>query len=112
MASKNFVVEAYRSFTFTVTVTDSAGAAINLTGETITMDIKADYDATAIISLASGSGLTITVGTGTIVVFLTAAQCTSLLANNQYIYDIKSAEGTTIQTYLSGTIQAVPVVTQ
>ena len=112
MATKNFVVEAYRSFTFTVNITDSAGAVVNLTGETITMDIKTDYDAVATLSLASGSGLTITAGTGTIVVFLTAAQCTTLLANNQYIYDIKSAEGTTIQTYLNGTIQAVPVVTQ
>jgi len=83
----------------------------DLTGETITMDIKKTYqDAAAFLTLSSGSGLTITVLTGTIVIAFTAAQATSLFGY-PWVFDIKSVEGAVIYTVIEGTIIVKDVVT-
>lgn len=111
------VLENYRSFgygpvTCSVTVYQADGVTPrDLTGETITMDIKKTYeDPAAFLSLSSGSGLTITPATGLIEIALTAPQVTSLFGY-PWIFDIKSVEGLAIYTVSAGSILVKDTVT-
>lgn len=105
-------IEAYRSYGVTFQIKNSDGSDRDLTGETITIEFKKTVDdAAAFITLGSGSGLSITAGTGTIGLALSVAQTTSMLGY-VWLYDIKSSEGSVVQTYVSGRALVRPVVTR
>lgn len=66
-----------------------AGAAINITGETVTLTISADNVADLV--LTSGSGLTISPTLGQINVHLTSAQTTALDKKKNRRYELRLA---------------------
>lgn len=62
------------TFTRLITLTDNAGAAVNITGYTARMMLKRDYNSPiAVLSLTSSNGLTITGAAGTVLITMTAA---------------------------------------
>jgi NADH:ubiquinone oxidoreductase subunit F (NADH-binding) len=100
----------YINFTYQ----DSNGTAINLTGYTAAMQLRAPTDSiTASLSLTSPSGgITITGATGLVAVHATAAQ-TGALNEGIYEYDLEITSGSSIVTRLvQGQITVSPQVTR
>ena len=75
---------------FTVTWTDSTGAAINLTGYTIQLAVSNQVTNTNLLTLSIGSGVTVTTpSTGVAQFRITGAQTTALGVGTYY-YGIKA----------------------
>ena len=75
---------------FTVTWTDSTGAAINLTGYTIQLAVSNQVTNTNLLTLSIGSGVTVTTpSTGVASFRITGAQTTALGVGTYY-YGIKA----------------------
>jgi hypothetical protein len=75
---------------FTVTWTDSTGAAINLTGYTIQLALSNQVTNTNLLTLSIGSGVTVTTpSTGVAQFRITGAQTTALGVGTYY-YGIKA----------------------
>ena len=100
----------YVNFTYQ----DSAGVAINLTGYTAAMQLRAPTDSNIVsLSLSSPSnGITITGATGLVAVRATAAQ-TGALIDGVYEYDLELTSSIGIVTRLvQGQITISPQVTR
>ena len=109
----NIVIEQGATFQRVFTWTISA-AAVNLTGYTARMQVRADYDTDPIVSLTSATGGGITLGgsAGTITVLISATVTAALTAGT-YIYDLEleSADGT-VTRLLKGQATVDPEVTK
>tara|TARA_R110000868_G_scaffold215932_1_gene466071 strand:- start:1030 stop:1386 length:357 start_codon:yes stop_codon:yes gene_type:complete len=86
----NATIDQGSDWSVTITYTDSAGDAINLTSYTAAMQLRQNYnseEADLTLSTTAGS-IVITGATGTVVVSITAAQ-TGSLSSDFYVYDLE-----------------------
>jgi len=93
------------TYSRTVTVRDSAGTKINVTGATATWKLAKEADATADLSLSVGSGITLTTpAQGLITIAVTAAQADALAAGT-YVHECKlTVGGVTYRPFWGDTI--------
>lgn len=88
------------------------GLAVNLTGYTARMQVRADYGAAVALNLASGTGITLGGAAGTIAVVITPVQTAALAAGN-YVYDLELESSTGDVTRLvEGVFTVDPEVTR
>ena len=88
----NIYIDAGADYTTTVTVTDSSGAALDLTGYTAAAQIRKTYEsstATVAFTVAFASDRT----TGQIDISLTGAQ-TAAIDSGRYVYDVHTITAT------------------
>lgn len=102
-------IEQYASFSTTVNVEDSAGAAINLTGYSAASQIRKSYYS----STANNFTATITgTANGEITLSMTAAN-TALLTPGRYLYDLViTAPAGTKTRVVEGIVNVLAGVTQ
>jgi len=84
----DITAQAGKTWMFTFTVRDEAGALVNLTGYTARMQARADWTSTPILSLATGAGITLGGALGTVAIAVTAAT-TSAIAVGDYAFEIE-----------------------
>jgi hypothetical protein len=96
-----------RTFSYSI-----GGTAVNLTGYTAALQVRAGYDAdTALISLTSGSGITLGGAAGTIVVTASAA-VTGAVDAGSYAYDLELYSGAETTRLLQGSFTITGGVTR
>ena len=97
----DLTLPTYADWSETVTWTNSAGAAINLTGYTISMKIRSTPTATASVSLSIGSGITVATPSSGVYVFRVTAAQLGALTPGVYYYDAiaTSSGGVATQLY-------------
>lgn len=78
------------TFQYTVLYKDSTGAAVNLTGYTVTFSVTSGGTTT---DYTSGSGLTITAGSGQIDILIPDSDTEDWLSNTTYRLVIESGGG-------------------
>ena len=107
----NIYIDAGADYTTTVTVSDSSGAALDLTGYTAAAQIRKTYEssaATVAFTVAFVSPRT----TGQIEISLTGAQ-TGAIDSGRYVYDVLITSGASAKTRVVEGIATInPRVTQ
>ena len=109
-AEHDLVVYSGDTFTRTLTFTDSNGDAIDLSGQTVAMKIRASTDGAELADWAS-SWDTTNAATG-VLVLTAAATLTDDLAGGVYVYDLELTNGSTVTTYMVGALTIVQDVTR
>ena len=106
----NLFIDAGADFTTTVTVTDSTGSALNLTGYTHAAQIRKSYDSTSATVAFTTTTTNATAGQFTLV--LSNSQ-TAAIPHGRYVYDavITSGSGTKTRV-VEGIVTVNPRVTQ
>lgn len=90
---------------FTTTNTDATGAAINITGYTITMAISNQVTGTVVLTLTNGSGVTLTTPSAGLATFRITGTQTAAIPVGTYYYGIKAvASGGIAYDWADGTI--------
>ena len=102
------------TLSLTATWKDSAGTAINLTGYTARMQVRATYDSSAtILSLTSAAGITLGGAAGTIAIAVSAATTAALTAPFSGVYDLEVVSGGgEVTRLLEGTATVSPEVSR
>lgn len=102
-------IEQYATFSTTVNVEDSAGAAVNLSGYTVASQIRKSYYS----STANNFTATVTgTANGEITLAMTAAN-TALLTPGRYLYDLViTAPSGTKTRVVEGIVNVLAGVTQ
>ena len=107
----NIYIDAGADYTTTVTVSDSSGSALNLTGYSAAAQIRKTYEssaATVSFTVAFNSDRT----TGKIDISLTGAQ-TAAISSGRYVYDVLITSGASAKTrVVEGIVTINPRVTQ
>jgi hypothetical protein len=95
------------------TVTDSAGAAVNLTGATLAMMVRATEKADTVLSLTSTAG-TLVVESAAAGRFRTQVPVATMLnvPPGLYVYDVRSTTGSVVKRLFGGTIDVIEGVTR
>lgn len=108
-ANYDLIVYQGDALSFTITVKDSIGAAVNLTGYTAKAQLKTSYSDGSPIAFVT----TITTpASGVVSVYLAPATTTALIPGSAYIYDFQlTAPGGDVRTYLKGDVTVLPQVT-
>ena len=106
----NIFIDAGADFTTTVTVTDSTGSALNLTGYTHAAQIRKSYDSTS-ATVAFTTATTDASG-GKFTLSLTNTQ-TAAIPHGRYVYDAVITSGAGSKTrVVEGIVTINPRVTQ
>jgi hypothetical protein len=102
------------TLSLTATWKDSTGAAINLTGYTARLQVRAAYDSSAtILSLTSSSGITLGGAAGTIAITASATVTALLTAPWAGVWDLELVSGGGVVTrLLEGAATVSPEVTR
>ena len=97
----HFIIEQGATFGQTLTLKDSAGSAINLTGFTGAMSLKRNPSATdTILSLTTSNGrMTINGSAGTVALLISATDTATLEADDG-VFDIEITSGAAVVTRL------------
>ena len=107
----NIYIDAGADYTTTVSVSDGAGNALDLTGYTAAAQIRKTYEsssATVSFTVAFNSDRT----TGKLDISLTGAQ-TAVIAQGRYVYDVLITSGASAKTrVVEGIVTINPRVTQ
>ena len=108
----NFKIEQGATFNNTITYKDANGAAINLTGASITLKAKDNRsDADFVIDLSSPSnGITIANASGGIFTISIPAATTATYKFNRADYDLDITISNVVTRLLSGQIQIIKSV--
>jgi len=108
----NFKIEQGATFNNTITYKNAAGAAINLTGATITLKAKDNRsDADFVINLSTpSSGIEITDNTGGEFKITISAATTATYNFNRADYDLDITISNVVTRLLSGQIQIIKSV--
>lgn len=109
----NILCDQGATLTRTLTWKDSAGAAINLTGYTARMQVRADVESTStVLSLTTeNGGIALGGAAGTILLTVTATLTTALTAGD-YVYDLELVTGSTVTRLVQGQFTVRPEVTR
>lgn len=111
-AKYDFEIEQGATFDYLLTLKDSAGVVIDLTGYTATMQIrKTQQDSKVIKELTESSGLTITALAGTIRILISATS-TGDFNFKTGVYDIKIDSGSLVTRIMEGNITLDKAVTR
>lgn len=107
----NIFIDAGADFTTTVTVTDSTGSALNLTGYTHAAQIRKSYDSTS--ATVAFTTATTDASNGKFTLSLTNTQ-TAAIPHGRYVYDavITQTSGGTKTRVVEGIVTVNPRVTQ
>jgi hypothetical protein len=90
---------------FTITWTDSTGAAINLTGYTIKLAVSNQVTGTNLLTLQIGSGVTVATPSSGVAQFQITNAQTTALGVGTYYYGVKATSGGGIAyDWLDGTL--------
>lgn len=112
----NITCEQGADLRIVFTATDSNGAAIDLTGASAAMQVRATVAAAAtILSLTSAVGGGIELGgvAGTITITVLAAITAGLQAGAEYVYDLRITFATTaVDRFVQGNFDVSPAVTR
>lgn len=93
-----FICEQGATFSRTVTVTDSAGAAVSLSGYSARMKVRRTHSSSdVLVSLTSSSGLTLGGAAGTIAILISAT-ATAALSPVRAVYDLEIESGAGVVT--------------
>ena len=108
----NIYIDAGADYTTTVTVSDSSGSALDLTGYTAAAQIRKTYEsssATVSFTVAFNSDRT----TGKLTLTLTAVQ-TALLDEGRYVYDVEvtKTSDSTVTRVIQGIVTVSPNATK
>lgn len=88
----NFIAAQAFSYDFGVTINDSSGTPVNLTGLSIILTVRTGFKDPAALTLtttSTNSVLTVTPLTGHIAVHFDAADTVNLSAPRNYVYDLR-----------------------
>ena len=103
--AQDFTMYAGDTNTITVTVTDSAGAVVNITGATITWKLLEEQGGTIALTKTVGSGIIITNGAGGIFTIALAATDTASLLAGAYYHEAELTDtSSNVSTILIGTL--------
>lgn len=118
----NFTVGQGETWNPTLTLTDSAGALVNLTGYTARLTIRETYASeSALISLTTeNGGITLGGAAGTIALLATATQTAALVVpdspgtppSKRLVYDLELVTGAVVRRYLQGAFIVTREVTR
>jgi len=102
------------TLSLTATWKDSAGTAVNLTGYTARLQVRATYDSSStILSLTSAAGITLGGAAGTIAITASAATTAALTAPFSGVYDLELVSGGgEVTRLLEGTATVSPEVSR
>lgn len=102
------------TLSLTATWKDSTGTAVNLTGYTARMQVRATYDSSStILSLTSGSGITLGGSAGTIAITASATTTAALSAPWSGVWDLELVSGGgEVTRLLEGAATVSPEVTR
>jgi len=102
------------TLSLTATWKDSAGTAVNLTGYTARLQVRATYDSSStILSLTSAAGITLGGAAGTIAITASAATTAALTAPWSGVYDLELVSGGgEVTRLLEGTATVSPEVSR
>lgn len=102
----DFIIEQGSTFTRTITYTDSAGEAIDLTGYTARMQIRETKESNSVLAelTTENSGITIVGATGTITLLITAAVTAKMSFSKAY-YDLELIDGAVVTRLIEGTVK-------
>ena len=102
------------TLSLTATWKDSAGTAVNLTGYTARLQVRATYDSSStILSLTSAAGITLGGAAGTIAITATATVTAALTAPFSGVYDLELVSGGgEVTRLLEGTATVSPEVSR
>ena len=93
MAVQNITIDRGATFSTTVTITDTTGSGIDLTGYTVTAKLRKHYDSANAIAFTTTANVT----AATITITL-SANTTTTMDSETYVYDMKIAnESSTIR---------------
>ena len=106
----NIFIDAGADFTTTVTVTDSTGSAVNLSGYSHAAQIRKSYDSAA--ATVAFTTATTDASNGKFTLSLTNTQ-TAAIPHGRYVYDaVITASGGTKTRVVEGIVTINPRVTQ
>jgi hypothetical protein len=105
---RHLVIDQGTTFSLTLTVADSNGNALNLTGYTLRGQLRKSYGSTSYTSFTTSSG---DLSGGELTIALTATQTSSLRAG-RYVYDIEIDNAGEVTRVLEGIITVTPEVTR
>jgi hypothetical protein len=113
LSTYDMSAEQGSDFATTVTYTNDAGSAVNLTGYTSRMQVRQFAGSKApFLTLTNTSGMAITAGTGVISVAITAAALSTVPAGS-YVYDLEIVSGAgAVTKLLSGDFDVLAEVTR
>jgi hypothetical protein len=102
------------TLSLTATWKDSAGTAVNLTGYTARLQVRATYDSSStILSLTSAAGITLGGAAGTIAITASATTTAALTAPFSGVYDLELVSGGgEVTRLLEGTATVSPEVSR
>jgi len=102
------------TLSLTATWKDSSGTAVNLTGYTARLQVRATYDSSStILSLTSASGITLGGAAGTIAITASATTTAALTAPWSGVYDLELVSGGgEVTRLLEGTATVSPEVSR
>lgn len=105
MSQVNYTVKQGDTFTRTLTITDAAGVAVNITGATLRLHIRAKGSTTDAITAPT---LTLTTpASGIATLTISATDTATLSAATTYLYEIEMVDsGGAITTPLDGLLYA------
>lgn len=109
----NITVEQGATYTLAITYKDASGNAINLSGYTARMDVRATYNSpSTIIELTTENGRIELGGVnGTINLSITAANTAALPTSNA-VYDLELDSGSAVTRLIQGRFIVDPEVTR
>ena len=110
----NIITDQGATFSRTLTWTDSAGTAVNLTGYTARMQVRTDYETTGtpVLSLTTENGKIVLGGSaGTIALGVPASDMASVIAGS-YVYDLELVSGVVVVRLVQGTFTVRAEVTR
>lgn len=94
------------------TVKDRTGAAVNLTGASITWRMAAARDGAALVSKSTSSGITVTSAANGLFTVALAAADTATLEPGTYWHQATVTDGSgNVVTILTDTMQILPLIT-
>jgi hypothetical protein len=93
VAQYNPTVNQGIDWIFTTTITDQNGAAIDLTGYQVQLQIRNQVDNSLILALTVGSGITLTTPTAGLVTYRATGTQTAAIPVGTYYYGIKATSG-------------------
>jgi len=102
------------TLSLTATWKDSTGTAVNLTGYTARLQVRATYDSSStILSLTSAAGITLGGAAGTIAITASATTTAALTAPFSGVYDLELVSGGgEVTRLLEGTATVSPEVSR
>jgi len=104
----NLVIDQGTSFSATVDVTDTGGAAYNLTGYTTAAQMRKNYNSSSAVTFSTSHNGAY----GQITLSLNAAN-TAVLEPGRYLYDVEITSGSAIVTrVVEGIVTVTPGMTR